>query len=63
MRRRCSRLAPKAFQRLRVARQFVRQELQRDEAPAQLFDNAVARHGLTDHIGANGRLVVKSIQT
>jgi len=64
-----SRLAAKAFESLRVSRQLVGQKLQCDEAPqlrvfsfiddahtpaAQLFDDAVARYRLTDHIGADG---------
>jgi hypothetical protein len=56
--------APKTFQRLRIARQIVRQKLKRDEAsqagifgpvdhthPAtpELLDDAVVRDGLADH--------------
>ena len=58
--------AAEALERLRIARQFVRQKLQRDEAAqlrilssidhahasaAQLLDDAVARDGLADQCG------------
>jgi hypothetical protein len=61
---RSSRLTPEAFQRMRIARQFVGQKFQRDEAAqlsvfgfvnhahapaAELFKHAVARHGLACH--------------
>ena len=64
--RRCSSLAAKAFQGLRVLRQFVGQEFKGDEtakfgvlslvdhshaAAAEFFDNAVVRDGLVDHFG------------
>ena len=59
-----SRLAPEAFQRLRIFGQLVGQELQGDEAAelsvlglvdhthpaaAELLDDAVVRNGLADH--------------
>ena len=59
-------LAAKAFQGLRVARKFIGQELEGDEAAefgvlgfihyahaaaAELFDDAIVRDGLVDHCG------------
>jgi hypothetical protein len=71
---RCSSLAAKAFQGLRVFRQFVGQEFKGDEtaqfgvlslvdhshaAATEFFDNAVVRGGWADHSG--DELVFESI--
>ena len=63
--RRSTRLAPKAFESLRVLGKFVRKKFQGNEAPelgvfglidhthaaaAELFDDAVVRDGLADHV-------------
>ena len=62
--RRCTRLPAKAFQRLRVSRQFIGQEFEGDKAAklrilslidhthaatTKLIDDAVMRDGLVDH--------------
>src|ERR1700745_1201582 len=64
-RRRRSRFAPKTFQRLRIARQFIRKEFQRNKgdkfgvvgllpdthpAAAELFENVISRDRLPDHL-------------
>ena len=63
-RRRGARFPSKAFQRLRIAREFIGQEFERNKAPefgvlclvddthpaaAQLFDDSIVRNGFADH--------------